>query len=770
MKKLMVVFVLGLILAIPATASKLMKVAIVDRNYLMVTFSDGDVTYIDDGLGEGAFETRNDPQNNIIIRYGLPLDTDSSVQPKNWKIVSSEDPSYGIEGLIPLACYRKSKMNGMAQMEWKDKDFRYEYTMEHTIFIKLPKPLVQGKTYSLLINSNTNSHLSIQNFTYDVFNQRSEAIHTNLVGYPGKIGIKACDLYLWLGDGGIRNYSEFEGNTAWLYDVNKKISVQTSKVTFWKKAAIEQNYYDQTGSDVWNADFNAMVEPGKYRIVIDGVGCSEDFVVDDQVYFSPFQISTLGFFYMRIGQDSPEMTPVPRRPLWIPQKSPANTEVIITSMHPYHPQWKTFSTGDVWDRPEHWAAFAKPGNKTNKIVFGGHSDALDWDRHLGHVSIIYDMLLPFILTGGAIDDDNLGIAESGNGIPDILDETRNEVDFWLMLRDGKGYSHGITNPDRQNRLFQAENTGIAAWANAANCAMLSHCFQIAGLDDLMKTYRDSAITAYKYAGSLSDPMLDKVQDVGDIRLTGLQFKLIAAAYLYNVTGLTTYEDDLQKGSLIKSGTAVVLDKRQNELWTVAGYLMTKQKINYPELYNNMKSSIINEARINEANYMLTRPSRRGTDEATGYFKTEENMQRTIIAHAVTKEASEKAFFEKALVLEADWGLGRNPLNIIQMTTATTSLSNKRSIEYAYTAGRDDGTPGMDPGHTPYLNTDDWGNGMIMSRPGWMTAKCHPEFAKWPKSEGYFKTPYVWAHSEFTPQQTMRGKMALYGYLYGLSKL
>jgi hypothetical protein len=156
MKKLMVVFVLSLIIAIPATASKLMKVAIVDRNYLMVTFSDGDVTYIDDGLGEGAFETRNDPQNNIIIRYGLPLDTDSSVLPKNWKIVSSEDPSYGIEGLIPLACYRKSKLNGMAQMEWKDKDFRYEYTMEHTIFIKLPKPLVQGKTYSLLINSNTN--------------------------------------------------------------------------------------------------------------------------------------------------------------------------------------------------------------------------------------------------------------------------------------------------------------------------------------------------------------------------------------------------------------------------------------------------------------------------------------------------------------------------------------------------------------------------------------------------------------------------------------
>jgi hypothetical protein len=38
---------------------------------------------------------------------------------------------------------------------------------------------------------------------------------------------------------------------------------------------------------------------------------------------------------------------------------------------------------------------------------------------------------------------------------------------------------------------------------------------------------------------------------------------------------------------------------------------------------------------------------------------------------------------------------------------------------------------------------------------------------WPIGEGYFNTPWVWAHSEFTPQQTMRGKTALYGYLYAL---
>jgi hypothetical protein len=105
-----------------------------------------------------------------------------------------------------------------------------------------------------------------------------------------------------------------------------------------------------------------------------------------------------------------------------------------------------------------------------------------------------------------------------------------------------------------------------------------------------------------------------------------------------------------------------------------------------------------------------------------------------------------------------------------MTTASTSLASKRSVENIYTTGYDDGTPGMHPGHTPYLNVDDWDNGMVMGKPSWMCDKSFPTpFSTWPKAEAYFNTRYVWAHSEFTPQQTMRGKTALYGYLYGIGK-
>jgi hypothetical protein len=152
-----------------------------------------------------------------------------------------------------------------------------------------------------------------------------------------------------------------------------------------------------------------------------------------------------------------------------------------------------------------------------------------------------------------------------------------------------------------------------------------------------------------------------------------------------------------------------------------------------------------------------------------YFRTIQNVHHTLIAHAVTTDATDKALFHKALALEADWSLGRNPLNMIEMGTAYTGLAAKRSVNYMYTWGSADNLPGVAPGQTPYLNLDDWST-MIMSKPSALYAGSYPADFKntWPIGEGYFDTPFVWAHSEYTPQQTMRGKMALYGYLYGIN--
>ncbi len=252
-----------------------------------------------------------------------------------------------------------------------------------------------------------------------------------------------------------------------------------------------------------------------------------------------------------------------------------------------------------------------------------------------------------------MNDDNLQIAESGNGIPDILDEARNEVDFWLNLRDPNGgYSYGLTNPTSETTpiLYQAGTTAIAAWASAANASMLAYCFMLAGPNDLKDTYTNAAITAYNYASGLSDQQLTVIRDAGYAELRGKDLKMMAAAFLYNLTGDTTYEDMLNSLCDITSNTSVVNDSTRNQLWACAGYLKTKRTVHYPTLFSRMKASIINEAKNHESNNCNTRPSRRATDNDStlnpGYFKTIQNVQRCIVAHAVADSNSDKTYIRK----------------------------------------------------------------------------------------------------------------------------
>ena len=755
---------------ISVQATRLKSVQITDKETILLTFIDGDVFFRDDAKGSSAYQTHNDASENSTVWYGNPMNVAAAASTANWRIRSNDDAAYGTAGLSPQACYRKSKIYAMGQYSWNSSisDYHYDTPMQHQIYLKLPVPLKQKVTYTIVISSSTETDKISVNFTYDIHQSRSEAIHVNIVGYTPLNAVRSADVYEWMGNGSARDYSSFVGNKVYLYHIDSNTRKEVGQLEFWKESQREAQH-NFTQSPIWMADFNTYVPSGKYRLVVKGIGCSDEFEIKNDIYKNPFDLSVRGFFYMRIGEDCMECVPVPRRPLYIPEVDPINTKVYITTMQPYHPEWKTFSSGDYWDNPNHWKPYMKEGKPTNPRATGGHSDALDWDRHLGHVSIIYDMLLPFYLTGGqTLLDDNCGIRESGNGIPDLLDEARNEVDFWLNLRDGKGYSHGLTNPNNDNELFQAGNTVIAAWANAVNSSMLAYCYQLIDEKDMEKQYLDSALVAFRYALDQPNQMLDNGQGMGDIFVSGKNLKMTAAALLYNLTGENQYEDIFYENCSVRSNTAVIADIDQFQIWGVAAYLATKRTVNYPDLYENIRKSIIAEAHKKEADYIKTRPSRRGTDNDINWFHTSQNMHRTIIAHAFTNDDDEKDFFLKAITMEADWGLGRNPLNIIQMTTATSPLEQKRSVVNIYTTGRNDGTPGMHPGHTPYLNAYDWG-GLIMGNPSWMTKKSFPsEIGMWPMGEIYFDTRYVYAHSEFTPQQTMRGKMAMYGYLHAIA--
>ncbi len=749
-----------------ATATRLIGVKAVDKDYLLVHFRDGEVRYRDDGTGPSAYLGHTFMEGDDTLKvFGQRLDPAVSADLAAWKIYSDDDKAYS--GTSPKAAWRKSKpMN---------TDNTLTSELDHWIFLELPRSMKQGCTYKVCIPEGIDSELREAEVTFDVWNSMSEAVHVNILGYVPQEPVKAADLYLWLGEGGHRDYSSFEGKKVYLYNVATKDRTKVGNVKFWKKASEsdkEAGEKDLTGSDVWNIDFRHS-EPGRYRLVVEDVGCSMDFDIAGDIYFQPYHYSVRGYYYMRLGEplDSP-VYPKPRQPMFIPETDPVGLTVYKTDMHPWHPDWLKLK-GDVWDEPHfknvHESEFWRhrlPGSPVNTEVRGGHSDAMDWDRHLAHVSNIYDMLLPYLLTGGRINEDNLSIRESGNGIPDLIDEARNEADFFLSIRDGEAYSQGVTNPDKNwSVMFQAGCTTMAAWANSANCAIMAEAFRIHGDKELCDYYTAEAVKAFEFASWQENQQLDDLQDVGMARMRGRDFRQMAAAFLYNVTGDREWEDIMAEGSVIRNGVAPVFSKEKDnmyyQIWGTAAYLMCPHERHYPQLYADMKTSVDRQADENNVSHMYARPSRRTANDPR--WQTSENLHMVILAHYIADNARRKAELEKAMYIEAGWGLGRNPTNTVEMTGL-----GERHIVDCYTTGRNDGAPESHPGQTPFNGTETWspGNGgdarIILER-------CYPDWytGGWPRQESFFNIRYMWVNAEFTPRETMRGKMALMGYLYGI---
>ena len=751
----------GLLSGLRAEATRFKGVQVIDKETLVVRFQDGNIRYRDDGTGPSAYLGHTFVEGDDTLLTFFPrLDPVKA----GWVVASSDDRSFGT---VEASVSRKSK-----PMYW---DNRLKSELEHWIFLRLPKPMKQGHTYTVRIPAGSGSDTAEASVRFDIWNSFSEAVHVNIIGYPTTQKQMAADLYLWLGDGGARDYKAFEGKKVWLYEVTTGAKTQAGRVSYWKPqtdSEFEAGKKDLTGSDVWNIDFTCS-RPGRYRLVVEDVGCSMDFDVRDDVYFQPYRYSVRGYYYMRLQEprDPAHVWPVPRQPQFTPGVDPKGFTVYKTDLHPWHPDWRKLR-GDVWDEPHFKAKEASafwahrlPGNPVNPDVRGGHSDAMDWDRHLAHVSNIYDMLFPYILTGGRLSEDDLGIRESGNGIPDLVDEARNEVDFFLSIRDGEAYSQGVTNPDKDwTVMFQAGCTTMAAWANAANCAMLAEAFRIGGFKDLQAFYTDEAVKAFRFASRQEVSQLDDYQGIGDGSMRGRDFKQMAAAFLYNLTGDTQWEDILAGESVVDGPDSQIINTGRGgwwQVWGTAAYLHCPHERHYPDLYKDMIVSVFTQTLDKNVKPRFLRPSRRSADDPR--WQVSENLHLPMLAHSITRRDEVRKELEQAMYDEAGWGLGRNPANIVEMTGL-----GERHITDVYSPGRNDGDPGTHPGQTPFNGTETWspGNGGDARI---ILGKCYPSWydGGWPRQESFFNQRYFWVNSEFTPRETMRGKMALLGYLYGI---
>lgn len=191
-------------------------------------------------------------------------------------------------------------------------------------------------------------------------------------------------------------------------------------------------------------------------------------------------------------------------------------------------------------------------------VSGGWHDAGDYGRYVvPGAKTVADILLAYMHYPHAFDD-NLGIPESGNGIPDVLDEARYELQWLLKMQDKEtgGVYHKVTGAsfpgfvmpeDETEELILSPISLTATGDFAAVLAMAVPIYESLDLDFATKM-KEAALFAWDYLaanksfyGFMNPPSI-ATGEYDDRKDSDERYW--AAVELYKLTGEKRFHDAL----------------------------------------------------------------------------------------------------------------------------------------------------------------------------------------------------------------------------------
>ena len=121
-------------------------------------------------------------------------------------------------------------------------------------------------------------------------------------------------------------------------------------------------------------------------------------------------------------------------------------------------------------------------------------------------------------------------------------------------------------------------------------------------------------------------------------------------------------------SMVKSDSSRLLmedEKKYYQIWSAAAYITCPHVRHYPQFYRQLCASINNQTDNDHILATTQRPSRRATTD--NRFHTSQNLQIVMMAHYIANTPARREQLENIMYAEADWALGRNPGNIVEMT-------------------------------------------------------------------------------------------------------
>ena len=685
---------------------------------------------------------------DTLVRSPLSDDVDGFTDPARWSATVNGEPV-----AVTLVSAKSNVLDSARTGQFVTS---YEFATLENVFVTLDRDVASGDDVTLRFDAPDFAPITATAGAGTV----SEAIHVNLAGFETVSTSKTAYLSSWNGvdADGVERPQAYAPGAQWsVVDEATGGAVLSGTIALDKPASETDRGVNFARADVWEIDFSALDQAGTYHVVVEDVGRSRSFAVGDGVLDDAFVTAARGFYHQRSGTALEEPWTDWERPASFPEGTAIQRTTIRIS-----------DTNEGYDgsdpNPKPLFAAATTG-EVLLDVSGGWHDAGDWDRRTQHLEAARRLMELVELEPEFAEAVGASIPESGNALPDLLDEALWGMKAFRELQDADGgVSGGIQSAG--DPLYGegswSESQGVYAYApdpwttweyaaTAAKAAFVLRAYDPA----LAEEYRESALRAMEWAEARTGEA-----ELG--RPIVLEARNVAAAELFRLTGDERWNDVyLDTTSYTQSVAQIDFTEHQWEAAFV--YARTERPGVDEAVAATGIADLADEARTltdvyRDAAFGQTYNPFAPYGFGKSFSQPSDAANLFVRLHAATGEASYLALAEEAV----QFALGANPLNMSFMTGLEGPDGPVRDPEELLVVDAD--TLGRDPppGIVAYGTYDARQYGGFYKRV--MDEAVRPGFTDRPVLESFDAYFFNIPATEFTVQQGMAELTYTLGYL------
>ena len=343
----------------------------------------------------------------------------------------------------------------------------------------------------------------------------SNIFKLNQVGNTVNQKQKFAYMGAWLGSAGALPLKHLAGKTFELRRSSDDKCVYKNTLKLRRDDPAYQGKTPFTGEEVLELDYSKFNTPGKYYFFVENIGRSMVFTIGSETLSEVFYIHARGLYHKRCG--------IAKAEPFTAWTTPACHQQVVRGRFPGNAEHYRKGKGEkefgFFDRKgnrievKHFELIKQnPPYKTEIITApGGWHDAADYDRRPYHLRIVSDLAAVYLMKPENFVDGQLNIPESGNNIPDILDEAAwgvkhllavqqpdGGVGTWFETVEHPGVGEGL--PHEEKRTYYVSKPSCNGTLEyAAAVSTLALAMKKAGSTAEAEKYFRSAEKAWQFA-------------------------------------------------------------------------------------------------------------------------------------------------------------------------------------------------------------------------------------------------------------------------------